>query len=386
MPPVIFLLAVAVFAQGTSEFMLAGLLPAMAADLDIGLPQAGLLTSAFAAGMVVGAPLMAAMSRRWSPRLALSGFLLVFIVMHVLGALTDNFAVLLLTRILAALTNAGFLAVTLSTVSALVPREQTARALAIILGGTTLALIAGVPGGAVLGSLLGWRAALWSVAIISVPALVAVLLGTPNAAVVGAQAVRLRAELLVLRHRSLLLPLSLGALVNGATFCAFTYLAPVVTESAGLPIGVVPLVLLIFGVGSFAGVWVAGRLGDRRSGRILAFGGIALFLGWCAFFAGAHLPAVVLSLALLQSALSFAVGSTLIAAAIRAATGAPTMSGSFATSSLNIGAAAGPVLGGLAYATVAGPTGPLLVSATLVGAAGVLAAISRVRPRGTRRP
>lgn len=381
MPPVIFLLAVAVFAQGTSEFMLAGLLPALAADLGIGVPQAGLLTSAFAIGMVVGAPLMAAISRRWSPRLALSGFLLVFIVMHVLGALTDDFGVLLFTRTVAALSNAGFLAVTLSTVSALVPQDRTARALAVILGGTTLALIAGVPGGAVLGSLAGWRSALWAVAIISVPALIAVVMATPRAVASGTRSVRLTAELAALRRGSLLIPLGLGALVNGATFCAFTYLAPGVTDAAKLPSGVVPLVLAIFGVGAFAGVWVAGRFGDRHSGRILASGGIALFLGWCAFYGGAHLPAAVFSLALVQGALSFAVGSTLIATALRAASSAPTMSGSFATASLNIGAAAGPVLGGLAYASAAGSTGPLLVSAALVGVAGIPLALGRSRGR-----
>jgi len=160
MPLLIVLLAVAVFAQGTSEFMLAGLLPAIADDLAISIPQAGLLTSAFAVGMIVGAPLMAAVSRRWSPRIALSSFLLVFIAMHVLGAVTDDFTVLLITRVVSALTNAGFLAVTLSTVSALVPADRIARTLAVILGGTTLALIAGVPGGAVIGTLLDWRAAL----------------------------------------------------------------------------------------------------------------------------------------------------------------------------------------------------------------------------------
>lgn len=377
MPLVIVLLAVAVFAQGTSEFMLAGLLPAIAADLDIGLPQAGLLTSAFAVGMIVGAPLMATVSRRWSPRLALSGFLLVFVAMHVLGAVTDDFAVLLVTRVVAALTNAGFLAVTLSTVSALVPVERTAQALAVILGGTTLALIAGVPGSAVIGSLLDWRAALWGVAVISVPALVAVVLATPTRAVGAHRPAALRSELAALRRPALLVPLGLGALVNGATFCAFTYLAPIVTEPAGLPTAMVPVVLALFGIGAFAGVWVAGRYGDRHATRVLTIGGAALLIGWGAFSVLSAIPFAVSTLALVQGALSFAVGSTLIAASIRAAATAPTMSGSFATASLNVGAAAGPVLGGVAYATAAGATGSLLVSAVLVGAAAVVFAVSR---------
>lgn len=368
MPLVIVLLAVAVFAQGTSEFMLAGLLPDIAEDLAISIPQAGLLTSAFAVGMIVGAPVMAAVSRRWSPRLALSSFLVVFIVMHAVGAVTDSFALLLATRVVAALTNAGFLAVTLSTVSALVPPGRIARALAVILGGTTLALIAGVPGGAVIGSLLGWRAAMWAVAAISVPALIAVMVATPQRAAGTQLPVSLVTELRVLRRPELLIPLGLGALVNGATFCAFTYFAPVITEAAGLAETAVSAVLAVFGVGSCVGVWIAGRHGDAHTTGILVAGGSALFIGWGALAVFATVPAVVFALALIQGALSFAVGSTLIAASIRAAASAPTMSGSFATASLNIGAAAGPILGGIAYAT-AGATGPLLVSAALILAA-----------------
>ncbi|MDR6143728.1 DHA1 family chloramphenicol resistance protein-like MFS transporter [Microbacterium foliorum] len=369
MPFVIVLLAVAVFAQGTSEFMLAGLLPAIASDLAVSIPQAGLLTSAFAVGMIVGAPLMAIVSRRWSPRLALSAFLLVFIAMHVLGASTDDFGVLFVTRMVAAITNAGFLAVTLSTVSALVPADRTARALSVILGGTTLALIAGVPAGAAVGALLDWRAALWGVAVISVPALVAVLLATPTRSIGTKRSTTLKDELGSLRRPALLVPLGLGALVNGATFCAFTYLAPVVTESAGLPDAAVPAALVMFGVGSSVGVWVAGRYGDRHAARILTVGGVALLIGWGAFATLSAIPVALFAFAFVQGALSFAVGSTLIASSIRAAANAPTMSGSFATASLNVGAAAGPALGGMAYATAAGATGPLLVSAALLCAA-----------------
>jgi DHA1 family chloramphenicol resistance protein-like MFS transporter len=383
MPLVIVLLAVAVFAQGTSEFMLAGLLPAVADDLGISIPEAGLLTSAFAVGMIIGAPLMAAATRRWSPRLALSSFLIVFILMHAVGALTNDFSVLLATRIVAALTNAGFLAVTLSTVCALVPAHRTARALAVILGGTTLALIVGVPAGAVVGNVFDWRAALWGVAIISVPALAAVVIATPKSAVSPQKPVRLGVELAALRQPALLVPLGLGALINGATFCAFTYLAPVITETAGLTDTAVPAVLAVFGVGSFIGVWAAGRLGDRYAARILCVGGAALLVGWGAFATLAAIPAMVFVLALVQGALSFAVGSTLIARSIRAAGTAPTMSGSFATASLNVGAAAGPLLGGLAYTTAAGSIGPLLVSMTLVcAAAAAFIATRRTVPLG----
>lgn len=179
MPLPLYLLAVAVFAMGTSEFMLAGLVPAIAASLDVSVGAAGLLTSTFAVGMVVGAPLMAALARRWPARASLLSFVLVFAAAHVVGALTTSFAVLLVTRVLAALANAGFLAVALSTAAALVATDRKGRALAVLLSGTTVATVAGVPGGAALGTLLGWRATFWAIALLCLPAAVGVVKGIP---------------------------------------------------------------------------------------------------------------------------------------------------------------------------------------------------------------
>ncbi|GAA0965974.1 MFS transporter [Actinocorallia libanotica] len=164
MPLTLHLLAVAVFAMGTSEFMLAGLLPDIAVDLGVPIATAGLLTSAFAVGMVVGAPLMAGLARRWPRRSSLLGFLGLFVAAHALGAVTGDFTVLLTTRVVAAVANAGFLAVALTTAADLVPADRKGRALSVLLAGTTLAIITGVPGGALLGTLLDWRATFWAVA------------------------------------------------------------------------------------------------------------------------------------------------------------------------------------------------------------------------------
>ncbi|MEU5875299.1 Cmx/CmrA family chloramphenicol efflux MFS transporter [Glycomyces sp. NPDC047369] len=365
MPFVLYMLAVAVFAQGSSEFMLAGLLPDIAAELHITVARAGLLTSAFAAGMVLGAPLMAAAGRRWPPRASLAAFLALFIAAHAAGALTDSFAVLLATRAVAALANAGFLAVALATVALLVPADARARALAILLGGTTLALVAGVPAGAVLGEALGWRATLWAVAALAAPALVAVALAVPDRSA-AAGPVALRTELAVLKRPGVLHVLALGVLVNGATFGAYTYLGT-------LAPGRVPLVLALFGIGAFLGVLAAGRLADRHWRALLAWGGPLLLAGWLAL---ALIPVALLPLAFVLGALAFAVGSTLIGRIMAAAQDAPTMGGSYATAALNVGAMLGPVLAGIGY-DAAGPTGPALVSAGLVAAAVTVRALRR---------
>ncbi len=217
MPLPLYLLAVAVFAMGTSEFMLAGLLPDIASDLDVRVGTAGVLTSAFAIGMIVGAPLVAALARNWPRRSRLLGFVLAFAAAHAVGAITTSFPVLFATRVVAALANAGFLAVALTAAATLVSHDKTGRALAVLLSGTTFATVAGVPGGSVLGTLLGWRATFWAVAALCLPAALGILKGVP-AGRVKEQATdgpALRAELAQLARRRLILVMLLGALVNG---------------------------------------------------------------------------------------------------------------------------------------------------------------------------
>lgn len=364
MPFAVYLLGLAVFAQGTSEFMLSGLMPAIARDLGVSIPAAGLLTSAFAAGMVVGAPLLPVLGLRLSRRAALLAFLAAFLLAHVVGAATSSYGVLLATRVVAALANAGFLAVALVTAVDLAPVDAKARATSVLLGGVTVACVAGVPGGALLGEVWGWRSAFWAVAVALVPAVVAVLTSVPASAP-SAAGPGLRGEVRALRRPRLLVLLLLGALVNGATFCTFTYLAPLLTGVAGLGAEWMPALLALFGLGSFAGVTVSGRFGDRRPVRLLAAGGIALVAGWAAFAATAQAPAWAVVLVFVQGALSFGVGSTLVSQVLYAATGAPTLAGGFATAALNVGATAGPWLGGLSIASFGFRSVPW-VSAALV--------------------
>ncbi|MET7799854.1 Cmx/CmrA family chloramphenicol efflux MFS transporter [Streptomyces decoyicus] len=390
MPFVLPLLGLAVFAQGTSEFMLSGLLPDIARDLHISVSAAGSLTSAFAVGMVLGAPLLAMLSMRWSRRRALLAFLVAFLLVHVLGAVTTHYGVLLATRIVAALANAGFLAVALATATAMVAPDAKGRATSVLLGGTTMACVAGVPAGALLGELWGWRSAFWAVALLSLPAVLAIPRSVP-----AGRAPRLSAcadagpgtggELRALRGPRLVVLLLLGALVNGATFCAFTYLAPLVTDVTGIGAGWVPAALALFGLGSFVGVGLGGRLADTRPVPLLVAGGAALLLGWTVLALTAGNPVAALVLVFVQGALSFAVGSTLVSQVLYAATGAPTLGGGFATAALNVGAAIGPWCGGAALTAGFGLRSPLWVSALLTALALVLAGVAHGARRRTVR-
>ncbi|MDV9197782.1 Cmx/CmrA family chloramphenicol efflux MFS transporter, partial [Streptomyces sp. Wh19] len=263
MPFAVYALGLAVFAQGTSEFMLSGLVSDIAADLHVSIPAAGLLTSAFAIGMIVGAPLMALFSRNWPRRRALVFFLCVFSAVHVVGALTPGYGLLLATRVVGALANAGFWAVALVTAVSMVGPEARARATSVVVGGVTIACVAGVPAGAALGGHWGWRSAFWAVALVSVPAVLVIARSVP-AGRPETMPAPASVELRTLTGPRLLLTLLTSALVQGATFCAFSYVEPLATRVTGLTAAWVPGLLALFGLGSFIGVTAAGRFADLR--------------------------------------------------------------------------------------------------------------------------
>lgn len=378
MPLALYLLALVVFAMGTSEFMLAGLVPDISTYFGVSVGTAGLLTSAFAAGMVIGAPAMAALTRRLPMKATLLGCVIVFALSHVVGALTPDFTILFITRVIAAIVNAGFLAVALGAATRLVAPDAKGRAVAILLAGTTVATVAGVPAGALLGTALGWQSTFWAIALLCVPAAIGIAAGftnqTDDSSREASSSTPLRAELAQLASPRLVLTMLLAALVNAGTFATLTFLAPIVTDTAGLSQWWVSVALVLFGVGSFIGVTVAGRLSDARPRFVVVGGGSVLVLGWVAMALFATNPIALLGLVFAQGVLGFAVGSTLITRVLYAAAGAPTMAGSYATAALNVGAAAGPVLAAAALGVVPGALGPVWV-AVIVTATALLLAI-----------
>lgn len=390
MPFAVYVLGLAVFAQGTSEFMLSGLVSGIAEDLHVSIPAAGLLTSAFAVGMVIGAPLMALFSRRWPRRRALLIFLSVFVATHVAGAVTPSYEVLLATRIVGALANAGFWAVALVAALAMVEPAARARATSVVVGGVTVACVVGVPAGALLGEHLGWRAAFWAVALVSLPALVAIVTSVPDERPATATATAtspstgseapptVREELRSLTGRRVLLTLLTMALVQGATFCAFSYLEPLATRVSGLGAGWVPALLALFGVGSLVGVTLSGRVADARRSAFVVAGMASLALGWSALALSAVSPVAAIALVFVQGMLAFGTGWAMISQVFQLAPGAPTLAGSFATAAFNIGAAAGPWLGGLTIDAGLGFRSPVWVSAALMVLALTLAGVTRL--------
>ncbi|MFF8607880.1 Cmx/CmrA family chloramphenicol efflux MFS transporter [Streptomyces sp. NPDC015346] len=345
MPLAVYILGLSVFALGTSEFMLSGLLPPIADDMNVSIPRAGLLISAFAIGMVVGAPLLAVATLRLPRKTTLITLITVFGLGQVAGALAPNYGILFASRVVSALACAGFWAVGAAVAIAMVPVGSRARAMAVMIGGLSIANVLGVPAGAFLGEHLGWRSAFWAVGAASAIALVGVVTRIPHLPLPDERP-RLKRELVIYRDRQVLLSVAITALAAGGVFCAFSYLAPVITDVAGIDTRWVSAILGLFGIGALIGTTIGGRVADAHIFGVLLSGVTAstVFLVALALFASS--PVAVVALSFLLGVSAFYTAPALNARMFNVAGAAPTLAGATTTAAFNLGNTAGPWLGG----------------------------------------
>ncbi|MEV0261551.1 Cmx/CmrA family chloramphenicol efflux MFS transporter [Streptomyces sp. NPDC050617] len=370
MPVAVYVLGLSVFALGTSEFMLSGLLQPLARDMGVSIPQAGLLVSAFAVGMVVGAPALAAATLKLPRRTTLIALLAIFGLGQVVGALSPSYAILFVSRVVSALACAGFWAVGAAVAVSLVPVTARARAMAVMVGGLSIANIAGVPAGAFLGQHAGWRSAFWAVAGLSLIGLVGVILLVPRTKpATGADAPRLRTELSIYRDRQVWLALTATALNGAAVFCLFSYLAPLLTETAGMKESLVPMVLALFGVGALIGTAVGGRIADAHLFGTMYAGITASTVVLAVLALTAHSAPAAVVLALMLGVSAFTTAPALNARMFNVAAAAPTLAGATTTAAFNIGNTVGPWLGGLVIGAGWGYPAVAWTGAALAGVA-----------------
>ncbi|MFI5756651.1 Cmx/CmrA family chloramphenicol efflux MFS transporter [Streptomyces sp. NPDC051569] len=346
MPLAVYILGLSVFALGTSEFMLSGLLPPLADDMNVSIPTAGLLISAFAIGMVIGAPLLAVATLRLPRRATLIALISAFGLGQVLGALAPTYEVLFASRVISAFACAGFWAVGASVAIAMVPFDARARAMAVMIGGLSIANVVGVPAGAFLGEHLGWRSAFWAVGAASAIALVGVATLIPRIPP-AAEKPLLRRELTIYRDRQVWLAIVVTALAGGAVFCAFSYLAPLLTDVAGLDSGWVPTVLGLFGVGALIGTAIGGRYADAHLFTVMISGITASAVLLALLALTASNPVAVVTLTFLLGVSAFYTAPALNARMFNIAAAAPTLAGATVTAAFNSGNTAGPWLGGV---------------------------------------
>ncbi len=361
LPFVVLVLAAGTFLMGTTEFVIAGLLPEIGDDLGVSVADAGLLITVFAAGMIVGAPVMAIATLRLPRRSTLVLALVVFAVGHVVAALSSSFAVVLAARLVTALATGAFWCVGAVVATTAAGPASTSRALGLLLGGMTLANVAGVPLGSWLGQVSDWRGPFWVLAGLSAGAAAVIGRFIPDEEQRERRSVR--AEFAVLRQGRLWLVLSATALLLGGVLATYTYISPLLTERAGIPAGAVPLVLTGYGLGALLGTTVGGRLGDRRplATLIAAAAASTLVLFLLVFFSTSPVATVVL--VTVMGVTGFVAAPVLGALIMRFAGSAPTLASGLGSSASNVGIAIGSGVAGVALTSSLRQAGPPLVGA-----------------------
>lgn len=382
LPFVVWVLAAGTFLMGTTEFVVAGLLPQIAGDLGVDVSHAGLLITAFAVGMIVGGPTMALATLRLPRRLTLVLALAVFALGHVVAAVSSSFTIVLAARFVTALATGAFWAVGFVIATAAAGPARATRAVGVMMGGLTLANVVGVPIGSFVGHYTGWRGPYWALA--GLAALAAVFVGRFIPRTEQRAEVSVRAEICALRQGRLWLALAAAVLIMGGVLATYSYITPLLTDRAGIPAGAVPLVLIIFGLGALGGTAIGGRLGDRRPMVTTITAAAVTALALLLLMPLSTGPVTAVALVFLMALAGFTVNPVVTSLAVRFAGDAPTLTSALTTSAYNTGIAAGSALAGHALDTSLGLTGPPLVGT--LSAALTLVPLTALALSGTRNP
>jgi DHA1 family inner membrane transport protein len=364
-------LSVGAFGIGVTEFAPMGLLPVIANDLGVSIPAAGLLISAYALGVMIGAPLMTLTTGRVPRRTLLIALAGIFTLGNLLAAVSNGYGMLLAARILTSFNHGAFFGVGSIVAASLVAPQRRAAAVAAMFMGLTIANVVGVPLATWAGEHLGWRASFWGIAALGVATMAALRATLPDLpAPTGGNAM---AELRVLRRGPVLAALGLTVVGSSAMFTVFTYITPILREATQASLGFVTAMLVTYGVGLTAGNWLGGRFADRSVDRtlIVTLASLAVILALFAGLMPYAAPTAVL--VFLWGVASFALVPPLQLRIMTAAADAPNLASSMNIGAFNLGNALGAALGGGVIA--AGLGYPMVAMAGAATAAIGLAAV-----------
>lgn len=383
LPFVVLLLALGTFLMSTTEFVIAGLLPEMASDLDVSLAKTGLLITAFAIGMIIGAPTMAVATLRLPRRMVLVVALLAFSAGHVLAAVSSSFTVVLAARVLTALVTGAFWSVATVVATAAAGAAASSKALGVMMSGVGLATVVGVPLGSWAGQHIGWRGAFWALVVLSAGA--AVIIGRFVPPEQRQDIAPLRTQLAALRTGRLWLLLVGTVFVTGGYMATFSYISPLLTQRAGFSESAVPLILIGFGVGSLIGTNVGGRFADKKPLTTFITTSVAAGLVLLLLMAFSTSSAATVVLVILLGVTGMAVPPVATGLAVRFAASSPAMAAGLAVAAFNAGIALGTWIAGYTLGSHLGAIGPAVVGAIMI-AVGVLPLIALAITRATTTP
>lgn len=305
MPLALFALTISAFAIGTTEFVIVGLIPTIAADLQVSLPSAGLLVSLYALGVAIGAPVLTALTGRMPRKTLLIGLMVLFTLGNLLAWKAPGYVSLMTARVLTGLAHGVFFSIGSTLATSLVPKEKAASAIAIMFTGLTVALVTGVPLGTFIGQHFGWHETFLAVSLLGIIALIGSLIFVPNG-LKHTPPASIARQLTILKQPRLLMVYAKTALGYGGNFVVFTFLAPILQQVSGFSASAVTWVMLIYGVSVAAGNLWGGRLADRM-GPIKALQIIFLLLAavLAVFSFTAHSPVLALITVLFWGAVAF---------------------------------------------------------------------------------
>ncbi|MFG2292242.1 MFS transporter [Streptomyces sp. NPDC048603] len=381
MPLALLALAIGAFGIGTTEFVIMGLLPEVAADYGVSIPTAGLLVTGYALGVVLGAPLMTVLGTRVPRKRMLMLLMGLFVVGNLLSALAPSLGAMLAGRVVASLAHGAFFGIGAVVAAELVAPEKKAGAIAGMFTGLTVANVVGVPLGTLVGQTLGWRITFLIVSALGVLGLLGIARLVPD--LPRPEGVRVRHELAAFRNVQVLLAMAMTVLGFGGVFAAITYLAPMMTEVAGFADTSVTWLLVLLGLGMVAGNLIGGRFADRALMPML-YGSLgALTLVLALFTLTAHGRVTAALTLFLIGALGFATVPPLQKRVLDQAAAAPTLASAMNIAAFNLGNALAAWLGGLVIAAGLGWTAPAWVGAALAAGALALAVLSGALERRT---
>jgi MFS transporter, DHA1 family, inner membrane transport protein len=354
MPPALIALTIAAYAIGTTEFVIVGLLPTVASDLHITLPLAGLIVSVYALGATFGAPILTALSGQMPHKALLLALMVLFMLGNMVAALSPNYELLLVGRVLSAFAHGVFFSVGATIAASLVPENKRASAIALMFMGLTVAIVTGVPLGTLIGQNFGWRATFWGVSLLGFVAFIGIAALLPAKLPRSAPA-SLSAQLGVLTSPRLLIVYGMTALGYGGTFVAFTFLAAILQQISGFTSTEVSMVLVFYGLAIAAGNLLGGRIANHDPARALVglFAAQALVLAIFTFTAPYPTLALITLAAL--GFLSFAnvpgLQLYVVQLAQKHRPGSVDVASAFNIAAFNLGIALGAWIGGLVVAS-----------------------------------
>ena len=346
MSPALLALFAAAFAIGSSEFVIAGILPSVSSDLGISIPTAGFLVSFYALGVAVGGPVLATFTGRYSRKLLLQIYVAIFIVGYALCALAPNYPMLLAYRVAIALIHGAYFGTAMVVATSVVAENKRGFAVALILSGLTVSNIIGVPVGTAIGTWFGWRMTFWAVAGLGVLSLAAIALLVPADKAPENHQGNLLAEVKALGREPVYSSLAVIVLQTIGQFALFTYISPLLTDVSKIPLDVVPWLLLLFGVGSTIGVLLGGRLADWKLMDSLTGILVLQVLIYFLMVPFATSPYVMGALVLIWGALAFAFGAPAQTRILNNTRDAPTLAANLIPSAFNVAIAFGAWFGG----------------------------------------